>query len=153
MSKSHKSQLVYLLRILECCGKILRYGSKASSPHDFFWIEDQAFFNASITLLVQLAEQSTKLDKAIKSKLPEIPWASIKGFRNLAVHEYENIELEMVFEIVKKHIPDLLSKIEVFVKKSIENGELSSFELNLSIGSDFYSHVNFDKLRIIDGDM
>jgi uncharacterized protein with HEPN domain len=146
MSKSHKSQLVFLLRILECCGKIIKYGNKGSSPNEFFLIEDQAFFNASLTLLVQLAEQTIKLDNAIKENLPDIPWSAIKGFGNLAVHEYEYIESEKVFDIVKKEIPDLKLNIELFVKEGISKGVLSLFELNLSVGSEFYSHVDFENI-------
>lgn len=86
MSKTGKSQLVYLLRILECCGKTEVYLKGFVSHNDFFYKYEQLYFNACLTLLVQAGEQSAKVDNTLKEKGPLIPWTMIKGFRNIAVH-------------------------------------------------------------------
>ena len=87
MSKTAKSQLVYLLRILEYCGKIQVYLKDIADSKDFYNKSDQLHFNASLTLLVQIGEQAARLEETIKTETPHIPWQLIKGFRNIAVHE------------------------------------------------------------------
>jgi len=75
-----------------------------------------------------------------------VPWPVIKGFRNIAVHEYRFVDAEKVFHICDVHLPRLQNNLEEFIRESITSGLLSDFELKLSEGSEFYSHVRFEKL-------
>ena len=146
MSKAGKSQLVYLLRILECCGKIQVYLKGFDNYSDFFYKDEQLYFNASLTLLVQAGEQAAKVDSSLKEKATLIPWSMIKGFRNIAVHEYQYVDAEKVYLIYTVHVRQLQEDLENFINESIKANLLSDFELQLSNGSEFYSHVRFEKL-------
>ncbi len=146
MSKPTKSQLVFLLRMLEYCGKISLYVKGFTTQHDFFKQNDQLYFNACLTLLVQTGEQATKLDAAVKDDIPEIPWQLIKGFRNIAVHEYQYVDAEKVFIICTVHIPALQQQLESYINTAVKANNLSLIELQLSKDSPFYSHVRFEKL-------
>lgn len=72
--------------------------------------------------------------------------ALIKGFRNIAVHEYQFVDAEKVYQICTVHIPALQDNLEAFIRESVRTNLLSRFELKLSAGSEFYSHVRFEKL-------
>lgn len=41
----------------------------------------------------------------------EIPWFAIKGMRNLHAHDYENVDLEIVWNTLMDEIPELREKI------------------------------------------
>ncbi|MCL1994681.1 MAG: DUF86 domain-containing protein [Defluviitaleaceae bacterium] len=43
---------------------------------------------------------------------PNIPWNRIIGFRNRSSHGYHHLDLDIVYEIATKHIPDLLDVLE-----------------------------------------
>jgi len=43
---------------------------------------------------------------------PEIPWAQIIGFRNVIVHEYFGIDLELVWAIVSDHVTTLRAQLD-----------------------------------------
>lgn len=146
MSKTGKSQLVYLLRVLEYCGKIRIYLKDFENHFDFFYKNDQLYFNASLTLLIQIGEQVLKVDSSLREKATTIPWPMIKGFRNIAVHEYQYVDAEKVYQICTIHIPQLQESLEKFIMESIKANLLSDFELQLSKGSEFYSHVRFEQL-------
>ncbi len=146
MSKAGKSQLVYLLRILEYCGKIKVYLQGFTDYNEFFSKNEQLHFNASLTLLVQIGEQAVKVDDTLKEKANLVPWPMIKGFRNIAVHEYQFVDAEKVYQICTIHIAQLQQAIEDFIRESIKTDLLSDFELQLSKTSEFYSHVRFDNL-------
>jgi uncharacterized protein with HEPN domain len=104
MSKNPKSQLIYLLRILEYCGKIHLYLQNIKNSIEFFNKDDQLYFNACLNLLVQIGEQSNKIDELIKTESQNISWTMIKGFRNIAVHEYQFVDAEKVYTICSQHI-------------------------------------------------
>lgn len=149
MSKTPKSQLVYLLRILEYCGKIQFYLKDITGSTIFFNKGDQLYFNACLNLLVQIGEQANKTDESIKTQAADIPWTLIKGFRNIAVHEYQFVDAEKVHAICSKEIVSLQISLEIFIREALQKNLLSAFELSLSKDSEFYRHVRFDKL--IDG--
>jgi uncharacterized protein with HEPN domain len=146
MSRPAKSQLIYLLRMLEYCGKIRLYVKDFDNHNKFYKEKDQLYFNACLTLLVQTGEQATRLDAGIKEETNEIPWNLIKGFRNIAVHEYQFVDAEKVFHICTIHIPFLQHHLENFIISAVKTNKLSIMELQLSKGSEFYTHVRFENL-------
>ena len=144
MSKGNKSETVYLLRILECCGKIAFYVRQAADWESFYAESEQVWFNATLTLLVQLSEQIMKLEETTKQRIKNIQWQQIKNCRNIVVHEYQIVNREKVYEISTFMIPSLSEAIEDYLLK-IQNPSLL-FELELSRNSEFYKHVNFELL-------
>ena len=43
----------------------------------------------------------------------EIEWRKIIGLRNRIVHDYFNIDVEIVWEIIQKDLPNLKSKLSL----------------------------------------
>ena len=41
----------------------------------------------------------------------ELPWNELIGLRNRIVHDYGNVDLNIVFETLKYDIPDLLERL------------------------------------------
>ena len=146
MSKNPKSQIIYLLRILEHCGKIQLYLKNINDSILFFNKEDQLYFNACLNLLVQIGEQSNKIDDSVKNAAANIPWVVLKGFRNIAVHEYQFVDAEKVYAICSQHISLLQNDLEDFIRNAVQKNLISGFELSLSKDSEFYKHVRFNKL-------
>lgn len=48
----------------------------------------------------------------LKTATKHIPWESIVGFRNLVVHEYFRMDLDVVWDIVANDLPTLKLQIE-----------------------------------------
>lgn len=53
---------------------------------------------------IQISEYIKKLSIEFKESHNNIPWISIIGLRNRIVHEYGNIDLNIVYEAIKKDI-------------------------------------------------
>jgi uncharacterized protein with HEPN domain len=49
----------------------------------------------------------THLGDELKDRHPEVPWRSVYGFRNVAVHEYSDANLVLVWDIVTNHLEPL----------------------------------------------
>ena len=47
------------------------------------------------------------VDAAFAECHPEIPWREMNGLRNRIVHDYEGVNLRLVWEIISGDIPDL----------------------------------------------
>jgi uncharacterized protein with HEPN domain len=62
--------------------------------------------------LFTMADATTKLSDELKARHPEIDRASIGGFRNVAAHVYERLQLQQVRAIVTEAPPPLRAVIE-----------------------------------------
>lgn len=61
--------------------------------------------------MIQISENSKKLSDKYKENHAIIPWNAVYGFRNRIVHDYGNVDLNIVYETLKNDIPDLLELI------------------------------------------
>jgi uncharacterized protein with HEPN domain len=50
-------------------------------------------------------------------KHPELPWAQMRGMRNVAVHEYFFVDLEIVWTTIKNDLPKLKQQIDHLLKR------------------------------------
>ena len=48
---------------------------------------------------------------------PEIPWAQIRAMRNIAIHEYFYVDLEIVWKTVKHDFPVLKQQIDGLLRQ------------------------------------
>lgn len=47
------------------------------------------------------------MDVSFAEAHPEIPWREMYGLRNRIVHDYEGVNLRLVWEIISGDIPEL----------------------------------------------
>lgn len=62
---------------------------------------------ACVFNLSQMGELCRIVDAAFAEGHPEIPWREMNGLRNRIVHDYEGVNLRLVWEIISGDIPDL----------------------------------------------
>lgn len=58
-----------------------------------------------------IGEAVKNLPDDLKRNHPEVPWRDITGMRDIVIHQYFGIDLEFVWNVVTKDIPDLKPKI------------------------------------------
>ena len=65
--------------------------------------------------LIQISENSIKLTAEFKTIHNDIPWLAIKGMRNKIVHEYGDVEFDVVHQTITEDIPKLYKELDVLV--------------------------------------
>ena len=65
--------------------------------------------------MIQISENAKKLTEEYKMEHAGIPWKAIYGLRNRIVHDYGNVDLEVVYETLTNDIPELLEMISMKV--------------------------------------
>lgn len=71
--------------------------------------------SAVIMKLIVIGEEARKLSDETKDKI-KLPWRMIIGFRNFAIHEYFNVNLERIWDTVRKDLPNLITKIDTYLE-------------------------------------
>ncbi len=67
---------------------------------------------AVVISLINIGELSKAFTDDYTAAMPEIPWKSIRGFRNIAAHQYGIIDFEDVYKTVMEDIPALKAALE-----------------------------------------
>ncbi len=138
-----KNDLLFLLRILESSEKIILYTDEFKKAMEFFEHNDQMIFNACLNLLTQIGEQANKLSITLVDKHKGPDWIKIKGMRNRIVHDYTGIDIDIVFETVKKYIPALKAQIIPVIRTELLAGNFDKEELSIAQTSPYLRHVDF----------
>lgn len=66
---------------------------------------------ACVFNLSQIGELASKLDASFIQAHSNIPWKQLYGLRNRIVHDYEGVNLILVWEIVQNDLPDLVEML------------------------------------------
>lgn len=104
----NKKPSYYLNLIVTDLEFIIKY-TNSLSYEEFMHNE---LVNSAISMkFIQISENSKKLPLEFIEKYEFIPWNKISGLRNRIVHDYGNIQLDIIYDTATKDIPILLDQI------------------------------------------
>ncbi|NCS29698.1 MAG: DUF86 domain-containing protein, partial [Microcystis aeruginosa F13-15] len=66
-----------------------------------------------------IGEAARATSQEFKARYPEVPWRDASDLRNLTIHEYFCINLEIIWDIVENDIPLLKGQIEAILQEFI----------------------------------
>jgi len=69
--------------------------------------KDQKSVDAVVRNLEIIGEVANRLPDEFKEKYSEMQWHKVVGLRHRIVHEYFGIDLEIVWQILRKDLPEL----------------------------------------------
>jgi uncharacterized protein with HEPN domain len=107
---SRRNAPLLLEDICEAVEKIERYVSGLN--HDAFVTDDKSV-DSVVRNLEIIGEAANRIPKEFRTRHAEIDWRKIIGLRNRIVHDYFNIDIEIVWEIVQKDLPIFKSKLSL----------------------------------------
>ena len=93
-----------LIDILNACESIERYiENKTFDDFD----KDEMLQDAVIRKIEILGEASNRVSEEIKNRFPELPWDKMRGMRNILIHMYDELDLNIIWDTVTKDIPQV----------------------------------------------
>lgn len=100
--------LFIISRIITYIDKIGHYINAV--PKEDFLLNTQ-LMEACVFNLLQIGELVGHLDNEFKNIHSCIPWAKIRGLRHRIVHDYEGVNLELIWDIVNTDLPVLREQL------------------------------------------
>ena len=115
-----KDPLVFITHIIECIELIEKY-IKGKTKKEF--LQDIQLQDSVIRRIEIIGEATKNIPNALKDKYPDIPWKRIAGMRDILVHDYLGIDLNLTWGVAKKEIPKLKNNILKIKKDIWENNK------------------------------
>jgi uncharacterized protein with HEPN domain len=70
---------------------------------------------ALLHLIQHVGEAASRTTPAYRAMHPEVAWEKIVGMRHRLVHDYLEVDWDVVWEVLTVHLSELVKKLESFV--------------------------------------
>ena len=78
---------------------------------------DARTIDAVVRNLMTIGESTRWIPEPIKDAHREVPWRTLRGVRNVVVHEYFGVDSEILWETVRGDLPPLAPKLEAILQR------------------------------------
>jgi len=102
----------YLLDILDAAKLAATYVSTKSKET---FLRDTQCQDAVIRRLEIIGEAARRISRETRARLPGLPWSALINMRNLMIHEYDHVDLAVVWDTIQNHLPAIIQSIAPLV--------------------------------------
>lgn len=82
---------------------------------------DAMLTRALVHAIQEIGEAASKVTEAGRARIPELPWTKLVGMRHRLVHDYWEINLDLVWAVVERDLSPLIDAL----KAGFENWPLT----------------------------
>ena len=115
---SRHNEAIYLRHMLDCAQTAL---GLASGRDRAALDKEPTLRYALLHLITVLGEAASRVPMSSRSAYPGIPWRDMIGMRNMVIHGYDVVDLDILWETVQTDLPGLIERLRGHVE-----GEKSS---------------------------
>ena len=105
---------VYMEDILKAAEKVIKY-TAGLSPEDF--VRDEKTLDAVVRNLEIIGEAVKNVPEDIRKQFPHIEWKKIAGLRDILIHEYFGIDVEIVWDVITNKLPSLKREVRKILER------------------------------------
>jgi uncharacterized protein with HEPN domain len=117
-----KGDLVFIEHILESISAIEDF-SKGINKEEL--ISNRLKQSAIVREVEIIGEAVKNISEETKKKYPKVKWKEIVGTRDKMIHHYFGVDINIIWEIIKKDLP-ILKKQIYKIKKEINSDSTTS---------------------------
>ncbi len=74
----------------------------------------------SLWNLTVIGEAARHIPAPIIAAYPDVPWAAMRGIRNRIVHEYDRLDVEIIWNVANQELPPLVPLLETILREAPE---------------------------------
>ena len=81
---------------------------------------DQKTIDAVVRNLEVMGEAIKKLPAEVRDRHPDVPWKKIAGLRDILIHEYFGVDLDIIWDVVQTKLPALTEQVAAILSAESE---------------------------------
>lgn len=132
--------LIYIFTILEAIEKINLYSADCRDDEEFYYLNNQMNFNATVNLLIAIGEENKKISEDIKINY-SFKWNDISKMRDKISHNYRGVNSYMIWDIIQNSLQEYKNML-ITILPNITDYKPA---LNDALNSKYYLHLAYLK--------
>lgn len=73
---------------------------------------DDAQTSAILFQIIIVGEATKRLSPEFRLQHPDLPWTQMAGMRDIVAHQYDKIDFNVMWDVIRRNIPEMLNEIE-----------------------------------------
>jgi len=110
-----KDPAIYLAHIHEAIKAILDF-THNTTEEEFY--HSDLILSAVVRKFEIMGEAAKRIPDEIRQANPEIPWKQMAGFRDVLIHDYDGLNLSILWVTITLHLPELEKQIKSILDNS-----------------------------------
>ena len=101
-----------LIDIFEAIKLILQYAEGLEFDNLANNMEKQ---DAILRRISIIGEATKRLSADFRSQHPEVPWKAMAGMRDVIIYDYDEVDLDEVWTVIRENLPQLLADLKPLI--------------------------------------
>ncbi len=110
----HRDWKVRIDDILDAIGKIQRY-TKGMTRQSFS--ADSMIIDAVARNIEIIGEAARHVPADIRERYPGVPWADMRGMRNVVAHDYSRVDVDILWDTLERNLPPLVPLLREILER------------------------------------
>ncbi len=98
-----KDDRVYLIQVLECIKQIEEYTINGREE----FMNSRLIQDAVIRNMEIIGEATKRVSPGLREQHPEIPWKEMAGMRDVLIHDYMGVDLNIVWNVISRNLAEI----------------------------------------------
>jgi uncharacterized protein with HEPN domain len=103
-----RSEQQYLVDMVEAADAIARFLAGVDRA---IFLTDELRQSAVMQKIGVIGEAAGKIETPLRTKYPEVDWPKVVGMRNILIHSYFSVKLDIVWQTAVQSVPDIRDKV------------------------------------------
>lgn len=109
-----KEPSILLGHILECISLVETY---LEGINKAAFLTDKKTQDAVLRKLELIGEAVKKLPEDLKNNTSQVPWRKIAGMRDMLIHQYFEVDMELIWDTTQKELKPFKEEIQALLSK------------------------------------
>jgi uncharacterized protein with HEPN domain len=92
------------------------------TPHRFWSHSNEMAVDAVILNVQIIGEAARHIPDDVQARYPDVDWVGMRGMRNVLVHQYGSMRLDVVWGIVQQELPTALPRLRSILEREMPDG-------------------------------